>query len=130
MTLKDLVAERVHRVGPIRFDEFMELALYHPDLGFYSRGRGAGRAADFLTSPSLGPLFGAVIARALDDWWDELGNPDPFTLVEAAAGDGSLARDVLRAEPRCARALRYLLVEQSPVLRAAQATRVRLEPAG
>ena len=103
--LEQLVAERVRRSGPIRFDEFMELALYHPDHGFYARGRGVGRGADFLTSPSVGPLFGAVIARAVDDWWDELGNPDPFTLVEAAAGDGSLARDVLRAEPRCARAL-------------------------
>jgi len=107
----------------------MELALYHPELGFYSGGRGAGREADFLTSPSVGPLFGAVLARALDDWWDELGRADPFTFVEVGAGDGSLARDILAAQPRCSAALRYLLVEQSPVLRAGQEARLRLEPA-
>jgi SAM-dependent MidA family methyltransferase len=108
----------------------MELALYHPDVGFYSQGRGPGRDADFLTSPEVGPLYGAVVARALDDWWDDLGNPDPFTFVEAGAGDGRLARDVLAAAPRCAPALRYLLVEQSAARRASQDKLVRLEPAG
>src|SRR5207244_1222156 len=90
---------------------------------------GAGRGRDFLTSPAVGPLFGAVLARALDDWWDELANPDPFTVIEAGAGDGSLARDVLAARPRCAPALRYVLVEQSLILRDEQAKRLRLEPA-
>ena len=112
----------------MRFDEFMELALYHPEFGFYARGRGAGRGADFLTSPSVGPLFGAVLARALDAWWDELENPDPYTVIEAGAADGRLARDILAAEPRCAPALRYLLVEQSPALRDAQGRHVHLEP--
>jgi SAM-dependent MidA family methyltransferase len=106
----------------------MELALYHPDHGFYAQGRGAGRRADFLTSPSVGPLFGAVVARALDDWWDELGKPDPFTVIEAGAGDGHLARDVLVAAPECSPALRYVLVEQSQALRAGQGRLVRLEP--
>jgi SAM-dependent MidA family methyltransferase len=127
--LEEVVAERVRRVGPIRFDEFMDLALYHPELGFYCRGQGAGRTADFLTSPSVGPLFGAVIAQALDDWWAELGNPDPFTMIEVGAADGRLAADVLAAQPQCAPALRYVLVEVSPALRAVQPKRVRLEPA-
>jgi SAM-dependent MidA family methyltransferase len=122
------VAERVRRVGPIRFDEFMELVLYHPELGFYSQGRGAGRGADFLTSPAVGPLYGAVVARALDDWWVELGRPDPFTVIEAGAGDGRLARDVLAASPDCAPALRYLLVEQSSELRARQQRQLHIEP--
>ena len=46
-------------------------------------GGSAGRAGDFLTSPEVGPLFGAVLARALDAWWEELGEPAPFTVVEA-----------------------------------------------
>jgi SAM-dependent MidA family methyltransferase len=128
MTLDEVIAERVRRVGPIPFDEFMELALYHPEFGFYSAGRGAGRGGDFLTSPHVGPLYGAVIARALDEWWDELANPDPFTVIEAGAGDGSLARDVLVAAPRCSAALRYLLVEQSSELRALQQRQLHLEP--
>lgn len=122
--------ERVARFGPLAFDEFMELALYAPDAGFYEAGGAAGvRGGDFLTSPELGPLFGAVLARALDTWWRELGEPDPFVVVEAAAGRGTLCRAVLDASPACAGALRYLLVERSERLRAEQASVVPVEPA-
>lgn len=69
-----------------------------------------------------------MLARALDAWWDELGRPDPFVVVEAAAGAGTLARAVLDAGPRCASALRYVLVERSEVLREQQAGVVPLEP--
>ncbi|HEY5156055.1 MAG TPA: SAM-dependent methyltransferase [Acidimicrobiales bacterium] len=116
------VVARIHRHGPIGCGPVIDLALYDPDDGFYGSGRGrAGRRGDFLTSPEVGPLFGAVIARALDAWWDELGRPDPFTVVEAGAGRAMLARTVLLAEPRCATALTYVLVERSPVLRAEHA---------
>jgi len=119
----------VRRVGPLRFDELVELALYHGAVGFYERGRHAGRAGDFITSPEVGPLFGAVLARALDAWWDELRHPDPFVVVEAGAGAGTLARAVLDARPACASALRYVLVERSAVLRRRQAEQLPLEPA-
>ncbi|MEI7593872.1 MAG: SAM-dependent methyltransferase [Actinomycetes bacterium] len=111
-------AARIGRHGSIGFDEIVDLALYDPVHGFYSSGVGqAGRRADFLTSPEVGPLFGAVIARALDLWWNQLGRPDPFTVVEAAAGSGMLARSILMAEPKCSSALTYVLVERSAALR-------------
>ncbi len=78
----------------------------------------------------MGPLFGAVLARALDRWWDELGRPDPYVVVEAGAGSGALAAAVLAATPACAPALRYLLVERSAAWREEQGRRLRLEPAG
>jgi SAM-dependent MidA family methyltransferase len=103
--------------------------LYGPDGGFFATGRGAGRAGgDFVTSPEVGPLFGACVARALDRAWRELGEPDPFVVVEAGAGNGRLARDVLRARPACLRALHYVLVEVSSALRDAQRERLELEP--
>ncbi len=115
----------------MRFDQVVDLALYHPQLGFYATGGGAGReGGDFLTSPQLGPLFGAVVARALDAWWSELHQPDPYVVVEAGAGAGDLAAAVLGAQPRCAPALRYVLVERSPVWVERQANRLPLEPAG
>lgn len=120
--------ERIRRLGPIGFDEYVDAALYDPEAGFYSSGRGAGRGADFLTSPEVGPLFGAVLARAIDAWWDELGCPDPFVVVEAAAATGTLAASILAAQPRCGPALRYVLVERSAALRDAQRDRLRLEP--
>ncbi len=106
----------------------MEAALYG-EGGFFTGARGAGRGGrDFVTSPEVGTLFGALIARALDGWWDDLGTPDPFLVVEAGAGRGRLAADVLAAAPRCAPALRYVLVERSDELRAAQRDLLVLEP--
>ncbi|MFN2606832.1 MAG: SAM-dependent methyltransferase [Acidimicrobiales bacterium] len=127
--LAALVAERVGRRGPLPFDEVVDLALYHPERGFYGQGRGAGRRGDFITSPEVGRLFGAVLARALDQWWADLGRPDPYVVVEAGAGAGTLAAAVLAAAPACGPALRYVLVERSEVLRRAQATRLPVEPA-
>ena len=72
-------------------------------------------------------MFGACVARALDRGWHELGDPDPFVVVEAGAGNGRLARDVLRARPDCVRALHYVLVERlgRAARRAARAARAR-----
>ena len=124
------LAATIGRDGPVPFDWFVECALYDPDGGFFARGRGAGRAGrDFVTSPEVGPLFGALVARAVDRHWETLGRPDPFVVVEAGAGSGRLAREVLRAEPACLPALRYVLVERSPVLRAAQHELLVIEPA-
>jgi len=120
--------DRIHREGPVRFDVAVDALLYG-DEGFFSRGSGAGRAEDFLTSPEVGPLFGAVVARALDAEWERLGRPDPFVVIEAAAGRGALARSVLDASPSCAPALRYVCVERSAVLRARLEDLLPVEPA-
>ncbi|MFN8034988.1 MAG: class I SAM-dependent methyltransferase [Acidimicrobiia bacterium] len=76
----------------------------------------------------MGPLFGMVVARALDRWWSAIDEPDPFVVIEAGAGNGRLAREVLRAGPVCAPALRYLLVERSDALRAEQREHLLIEP--
>lgn len=101
--------------GAIPFERFMELALYGTE-GFYTKpdGGSAGRRGDFITSPEIGPLFGAVMARSLDAEWVRIGRPDPFTVVDVGAGPGTLARAVLAAGATCADALRYVAVEISP----------------
>src|SRR5829696_5766411 len=106
--------------GAVPFSTFVELALYGPH-GFYTDPVGsgnAGRRGDFLTAAEVGPLFGAVIARFLDAEWERIGRPDPFTVVDAGAGPGTLARSVLAARPACGAALRYVAVEVSAVQRA------------
>lgn len=113
--LERLLVARIEANGPIGFDEYQANALYAPESGFYQRGGGAGRRRDFLTSPEVGPLFGAVIARALDTWWYELGRPDPYVVIDAGAGPGTLARAILRADPHCSRALDLMLVEVAPI---------------
>ena len=124
---EELVRAAVARRGPIGFAELVDLALYHPEHGFYSRSGQAGRRGDFLTSPEVGPLFGAVLARAIDTWWTEMGEPEVLTVVEAGAGPGTLARAVLGAPPRCAAALRYVLVEAAAAQREQHRAHLPLE---
>src|ERR1700730_16147251 len=105
----------------------MEGGLYGEEAGFYQSGGVGGRGGAFVTSPEIGPLFAETVARALDRWWDELGRPDPFFVVEAGAGGGNLARGVGAPGPACAAALRNVLVERSAALRGAQVERLELE---
>lgn len=103
----------MNATGPIGFDAFMDQALYGPG-GFYAEGSGPGRrGADFLTSVEIGPLFGAVVAVALDAWWDQYDRPDRFPVVEAGAGRGALAEAIAAAQPRCADALDYVMVDRA-----------------
>jgi SAM-dependent MidA family methyltransferase len=113
--LRDDIVQLIRRDGPMRFDRFMALALYEPTRGYYATSEPIGRRGDFITSPEVGPLFGAVIARALDEWWHQAGEPDPYTVVDAGAGPGTLARAVVAADPECADALTYLEVEHADV---------------
>ena len=102
----------------LRFDSFMEMALYGVPGGFYtSAGQAGRRRGDFLTSVEVGPLFGRLVAELADRTWDDLGRPRNFSFVDAGAGTGTLARAVLAAAPRCSSCLRYVLVERSAVLR-------------
>ena len=105
--------------GRVRVDQFVERALYDPDRGFYETGGRAGRrGGSFLTSPEVGPLFGAVVAGALDQWWREADEPDRWTVVDAGAGPGTLARAILAARPACAGALDLVCVERTAAQRA------------
>lgn len=108
--------------GPLPVSQYVDVCLYDPEDGFYMRegGRSGGSSGHFLTAPTAGPLFGEVLARALDAWWDDLGRPVPFTVIDWGAGPGALARSVLAADARCVAdgALRWVAVELSAAQRA------------
>lgn len=67
------------------------------------------------------------MARAIDAEWERCGRPDPWIVIEAAAGSGALAAGVLGAQPTCAPALRYVAVERSASLRSALSLRLPVE---
>ena len=73
----------------------MELALYWPDGGYYSRGDPIEGEGDFFTSPLAHPAFGALLAVQLFQMWEIMACPSPFTVIEPGAGNGLLCRDVL-----------------------------------
>ncbi len=87
--------------GRITFERFMEIVLYHPQHGYYTSGKARiGKAGDYFTSVSVGPLFGKLLARQFQQWGvDEV--------VEFGGQRGLLRDDVLTAAPE----LRYRVVE-------------------
>ncbi|HAF67571.1 MAG TPA: hypothetical protein DCX77_07225 [Acidimicrobiaceae bacterium] len=96
-----------------RFDLYAEEALYGP-RGFYTQHGTAGtEGGDFITSPETSTLFGACVASYLDQVWHELECPDPFVVVEAGSGPGSLCRDIFLSIQDSHDALRYVMVERS-----------------
>ena len=127
------IRDEVATTGRITFARFMELALYHPELGYYHAAQERpGRGGDFLTAPELTPFFGHCLMRQLRQVWQELGQPDEFAILEYGAGGGRLALDLLSAArteaPDFAACLRYLLHETNPHRRTA--ARDLLERAG
>jgi SAM-dependent MidA family methyltransferase len=111
--IKELINER----GKITFAEFMRLCLYSPNGGFYASHE--RRISDhFGTSPASHPVFGALIARQLEQMWLLLEEPEVFNLIEVGSGEGVLAQSILNAcerhFPQFARALRYVAVDYQP----------------
>ena len=82
--------------GRITFARFMELALYHPERGYYTTSADRPtRSGDFLTAPEVDPMFGRLVARQLHEMWHRLGVPDPFVVREHGAGRGVLGAAIL-----------------------------------
>ncbi len=125
--LAGIIRDEITSQGVIPFARFMELALYHPGLGYYERGRGnVGRAGDFYTSVSTGPLFGELLAFQLGEWLAPLAAATgKVSLVEAGAHDAKLAADVLRGlqrqRPELFLRVEYVILEPSAERRAWQA---------
>ena len=128
--LTDLIRQTIRQTGPVSFAWFMEQALYHPELGYYSSGRCAiGRRGDYFTNVSVGPLFGRILAAQFAEMWESLGRPEDFVIVEQGAHQGDFARDVLEAvrerSPDLFSALRYRIIEPFPILRERQEEKLR-----
>ncbi len=116
--LENLIHSEIKTSGPMNFARFMQLALYHPEWGYYSKSdscKKIGRSGDFFTNVSVGPLFGKLLAYQLIQWWKQLEAPSVFHIVEAGGADGQLARDLLTSIRDqclpCFEAVRYVFVE-------------------
>ncbi|MEB3214709.1 MAG: class I SAM-dependent methyltransferase [Nostocales cyanobacterium 94392] len=113
----------------ITFAEYMELALYHPEYGYYSQNAvNLGKEGDFFTSVHLGADFGEMLAIQFVQMWEILGKPVRFSLIEMGAGQGHLASDILnyikQKYPDFLQALKYIIVEKSSGLKQLQQQRL------
>src|SRR5207253_2593341 len=129
------ISAAIQERGPLTVAAFMELALYDAQIGYYARApRRSGRAGDFFTSVDVGSLFGELVEIQVAEMAEIVASgsgdqakalrPASFDLVEAGAGNGRLAADILRAARRRHRStyerVALHLVEASQQARAAQ----------
>ncbi|HJP89588.1 MAG TPA: SAM-dependent methyltransferase [Candidatus Limnocylindrales bacterium] len=130
--LVERIRAEIVQTGPMTFARFMELALYDPERGYYTRAdidQGPGRTGDFLTAPEGHPIFGWSIARFLEAVWAALDRPARFVVREHGAGTGALAAGILDGLRRSGSALfetvDYQAVDAAPTRRAALEARLR-----
>jgi SAM-dependent MidA family methyltransferase len=99
--LVELLRSEIEQHGSLTFARFMARALYEPRLGYYATSeQRPTRGGDFLTAPEMHPLFGHVIARALDEMWQRLARPSQFVLREYGAGSGALGASIVEGLAR------------------------------
>jgi SAM-dependent MidA family methyltransferase len=134
--LSQKIASRISEAGsPLTFAQFMEMALYDPDHGYYMTGGGRSRGensaspigmegGDYYTAPCLSPFLAKCLARHLQEIDDLLGQPSEFTLLEMGPGEGQFIKDVLdelaRLDPGLCSRVSAILIESSPYLRSLQ----------
>lgn len=122
--LAQILAARIRAHGPMSLADYMAECLLHPQHGYYTTQNPFGSSGDFITAPDISQMFGELLGLSLAQAWLDQGAPNPFTLAELGPGRGTLMADVLRATkavPGFHAAMRVVLVEASPRLRATQA---------
>jgi SAM-dependent MidA family methyltransferase len=122
VTLREKIIQAIRAIGPIPFSRYMEMCLYDPELGYYSRNvEQFGKAGDFYTSSDVHAVFGHLLARQFEEMWRALDSPEKIEILELGPGRGLFARDVLawsqKKFPEFFRALHYSLSERSETLR-------------
>jgi len=123
LSVRERIESEIRQRGPIPFSRYMEICLYDPASGYYSRrAEQFGKAGDFYTSSDVHAVFGRLLARQFDEIWRALDRPPEIEILELGPGRGLFARDVLdwsnKKFPDFFAALTYTLQETSPALRA------------
>ena len=117
--LEKIIIDKIKKQGSITFETFMDMALYYPELGYYtSPDLKIGRKGDFYTSPHLHKIFGAMIGKQLEEMWEIMERPSVFHAVEIGAGAGYLCKDILDylKTREIFQSLNYIIVEINPVM--------------
>jgi SAM-dependent MidA family methyltransferase len=127
--LAEKIRTRILERGPISFRDFMEIALYDPEQGYYTGGPPIGPQGDYYTSANIHPLFGELLAKKFASLWKAIGDPTGQTIVEVGAGTGQLSDDLLRRwqshHPDVFQELTYVISELSLWFRIRQQERLR-----
>lgn len=121
--LLNIIKAEISAEGPITVARYMELALAHPEHGYYKKQDPLGEGGDFTTAPEISQMFGEMVGLWMAVVWQAMGEPDPLNLVEVGPGRGTLMADALRASYAMEEfhdAALLWMIETSPALRAKQ----------
>jgi len=123
LSVREQIEREIRQRGPIPFSRYMQVCLYDPSQGYYSRNAEQfGKAGDFYTSSDVHAVYGRLLARQFDEMWRALDRPAQIETLELGPGRGLFARDVLdwcnKKFPDFFAALTYTMQESSPALRA------------
>jgi SAM-dependent MidA family methyltransferase len=123
LSVREQIEREIRQRGPIPFSRYMQVCLYDPSQGYYSRNAEQfGKAGDFYTSNDVHAVYGRLLARQFDEMWRALDRPAQIEILELGPGRGLFARDVLdwcnKKFPDFFAALTYTMQESSPALRA------------
>ena len=119
MDLIEIIIDRIKNEGPISFHDYMEMALYYPGLGYYTKDSAQfGKGGDYYTSPVLSEIYGNMLGKQIEEMWQILKKKD-FTIVEYGAGAGNLCSDILnylQKNEELYEKLEYVIIEKGDFL--------------
>jgi len=100
-------------------DKFINLSLYHKKFGYYMKKNPFGKKGDFITAPNISRLFSEMLAIWIITFWQSLGSPKKFNLIELGSGNGEMMNvliDTFKNFPIFFGACNFIIFEKSPRL--------------
>ena len=100
-------------------DEFINFSLYNKNHGYYMKKKIFGKKGDFITAPNISRLFSEIIAIWVISFWQSIGYPKKFNLIELGAGNGEMMKIIIESFknfPSFFSSCNFLIHEKSPSL--------------
>ncbi len=120
LSLAEEIRLQIQTHGPMSLATYMSLCLTHPTKGYYKKSNPLGEKGDFVTAPEISQMYGEMLGLWAHGYWQMLGSPEQFDLVELGPGRGTLMADAIRViskDPKAMAALNIVLLETNPVLK-------------
>ena len=110
---------KLRKPHSLPLDKFINLCLYNKEFGYYMKKNPFGKEGDFITAPNISILFSEMIAIWVLSFWQSLGSPKKFNLVELGSGNGEMMKvliESLKNFPDCFNSCETIIYEKSPLL--------------
>ena len=110
---------KIVKTNNLPLDQFINLALYDKNTGYYMKKNPFGKNGDFITAPNITRLFSEIIAVWVITFWRSIGSPKKFNLLELGAGNGEMMKvidETLMNFPECYSACNFIIHEKSDFL--------------